>query len=42
MKRIVLYLLVGVVALFVLASCAGTKRDCGGRKHYKQKGGFYM
>jgi hypothetical protein len=33
-------LIVTAAALFT--SCAATKRDCQGTKHYKQKGGFYM
>lgn len=33
-----------VIISFLAActSCAATKRDCRGVKHYKQKGGFYM
>jgi hypothetical protein len=42
MKKLMLCLLAGTVAVFVLSSCASVKRDCQGVKHYKQKGGFYM
>jgi len=31
-----------VAALMALTSCASTKKDCKGVKHYKQKGGFYL
>jgi hypothetical protein len=30
------------VVLFMLSSCASTKKDCHGVKHYKHKGGFYI
>ncbi len=42
MKKILLCLAIVATLLFVLTSCAATKRDCQGNKHYKQKGGFYM
>jgi hypothetical protein len=42
MKKLMLYLLAGSVAIFILSSCASVKRDCQGVKHYKTKGGFYM
>ncbi len=42
MKRTWLFLMAIVVVVFTLSSCAATKRDCQGVKHYKQKGGFYL
>ncbi|MET0461828.1 MAG: hypothetical protein ABW007_01685 [Chitinophagaceae bacterium] len=42
MKKIVLFLVTGIITMSLLSSCAATKRDCQGTKHYKQKGGFYM
>jgi hypothetical protein len=42
MKRLMLCLMAGAVMMVVLNSCAATKRDCQGVKHYKHKNGFYM
>ncbi len=42
MKKILLYVFVAVIASSMLASCAATKKDCHGVKHYKHKGGFYI
>ncbi|MEZ5033532.1 MAG: hypothetical protein R2796_00935 [Chitinophagaceae bacterium] len=42
MKRFLLALVVVATLAFIFSSCAATKRDCRGVKHYKQKGGFYM
>ncbi|HEX7905993.1 MAG TPA: hypothetical protein VF487_19105 [Chitinophagaceae bacterium] len=42
MKKFLLYFSVVAIVLFMLSSCAATKRDCNGTKHYKQKGGFYL
>jgi hypothetical protein len=42
MKRTILYFFAAVLTLFMLASCAATKRDCNGVKHYKHKNGFYI
>lgn len=42
MKKFLLCLAVIATVMFVLSSCAATKRDCNGVKHYKQKGGFYL
>jgi hypothetical protein len=42
MKKLMLCLLAGSVAVLMLSSCGAVKRDCQGNKHYKQKGGFYM
>lgn len=42
MKKFFLYLAVVAFVAFAFSSCAATKRDCQGNKHYKQKGGFYL
>ncbi|HRO70844.1 MAG TPA: hypothetical protein PK951_10705 [Chitinophagaceae bacterium] len=42
MKKILLCLFAAIVVVFMLSSCAATKRDCHGVKHYKTKGGFYI
>jgi hypothetical protein len=42
MKKLIICFLVGAVVMFMLSSCAASKRDCQGNKHYKQKGGFYL
>lgn len=42
MKKLILCFLTVAVLLFVLSSCAATKKDCNGVKHYKHKGGFYI
>lgn len=42
MKRIILSVLTVVFAAFLLSSCAATKRDCQGNKHYKLKNGIYL
>lgn len=42
MKKLLLCLSLAALVLSVFSSCAATKRDCQGVKHYKQKGGFYM
>ncbi len=42
MKKLLLSLALIATMLFVLSSCAATKRDCNGVKHTKQKGGFYL
>lgn len=42
MKKTWLYLMALVVVIITFSSCASTKRDCQGVKHYKQKGGFYL
>ena len=39
MKRIII--IAGILSL-IFASCSVTKRDCQGRKHTKQPGGFYL
>ena len=42
MKKLMLCLFAGVVIAFMLSSCAATKRDCQGNKHYRLKNGIYM
>ena len=42
MKRLLLCLCIMATTVFVFSSCAATKKDCKGVKHYKQPGGFYM
>lgn len=42
MKKFLLCLSILAVVAFAFSSCAATKKDCKGVKHYKQPGGFYM
>ncbi len=42
MKRIFVLVTTVAVVVCLLSSCAATKKDCNGVKHYKQKGGFYL
>lgn len=42
MKKFILSLALAATVMFMFSSCAATKRDCQGTKHYKTKGGFYM
>lgn len=42
MKKFLLYLTVVAVTVFVFSSCAATKRDCQGNKHYRLKNGIYL
>ncbi|HKB43130.1 MAG TPA: hypothetical protein VKC90_02030 [Chitinophagaceae bacterium] len=42
MKKLLLCLAMGAVVMFTVSSCAASKRDCQGVRHYKTKGGFYM
>jgi hypothetical protein len=42
MKRILLCFLAGAVMALMLSSCAATKRDCQGNKHYRLKNGIYI
>ncbi|HEU4575091.1 MAG TPA: hypothetical protein VFS36_08805 [Chitinophagaceae bacterium] len=42
MKRAFLLLLTGAVVVFALSSCAASKRDCQGVRHYKLKNGIYI
>jgi hypothetical protein len=42
MKKLLFGLALAATVMFIFSSCAATKRDCQGVKHYKQKGGFYL
>lgn len=42
MKKFLLCLAIVAVVTFVLSSCAATKRDCQGVKHYRLKNGIYI
>ena len=42
MKKIFLCFIAISVVVSTLSSCAATKKDCHGVKHYKHKGGFYI
>jgi hypothetical protein len=42
MKKLLLCLAGIAFIALTLTSCAASKRDCQGTKHYKQKGGFYL
>ncbi len=42
MKKLLLSLALVAMVMVIFSSCAATKRDCQGVKHYKQKGGFYL
>ncbi|HMR93466.1 MAG TPA: hypothetical protein PKC69_14180 [Chitinophagaceae bacterium] len=42
MKRVVFYLLVAGAVAFTVSSCAATKKDCQGVKHYRLKNGVYL
>ena len=42
MKNFLLGLTTVIVVTFVLSSCAATKRDCQGVKHYRLKNGIYL
>lgn len=42
MKKLMLCLAVMAVTMFVLTSCAATKRDCQGNKHVRLKNGIYL
>ncbi|MCX6317172.1 MAG: hypothetical protein NTW29_07765 [Bacteroidetes bacterium] len=42
MKKLLLSLALMATVVVLFSSCAATKRDCQGNKHYKQKGGFYL
>ena len=42
MKKFFLCLVLAATVMFILNSCAATKRDCNGVRHVKQKGGFYL
>ena len=42
MKKLLICLATVAVITFVLSSCAATKRDCQGNKHYRLKNGIYL
>jgi len=42
MKKLLFVLVTGSVLVLLLSSCAATKRDCNGVKHYKLKNGIYL
>ncbi len=42
MKKLLLCVAMGAFMVSVFSSCAASKRDCQGVRHYKQKGGFYL
>jgi hypothetical protein len=42
MKNFLLSIAAMAVVVVMLSSCAATKKDCQGVKHYKHKGGFYI
>jgi hypothetical protein len=42
MKKIFLSLALGAVVVAMLSSCAASKRDCNGTRHYKTKNGIYL
>ena len=42
MKKLLFILFAGSLLVFMLSSCAATKRDCQGVKHYKLKNGIYI
>lgn len=42
MKKFLFSLAIAAVVAFVFSSCAATKRDCQGNKHYRLKNGIYL
>jgi hypothetical protein len=42
MKRILFTLATAAVVTLMLSSCAATKKDCQGNKHYRLKNGIYL
>ncbi|MEJ0106704.1 MAG: hypothetical protein WDO19_30985 [Bacteroidota bacterium] len=42
MKKLMLFVIAGSVMVFMLSSCAASKRDCQGNRHYKLKNGIYL
>jgi len=42
MKKLMLLIIAGSVAVSMLSSCAASKRDCQGVRHYKMKNGIYI
>lgn len=42
MKKLMLFIIAGSVVMFVLSSCAASKKDCQGVRHTKLKNGIYL
>ncbi|HQV59366.1 MAG TPA: hypothetical protein PLO70_02315 [Chitinophagaceae bacterium] len=42
MKKLLVCLATAAFVMFVFSSCAATKRDCQGNKHYRLKNGIYL
>lgn len=42
MRKILLSIAFMATVMFVLSSCAATKRDCRGNKHYRLSNGIYL
>lgn len=42
MKKLFFCLALAAVVVFMFSSCAATKRDCQGNKHYRLKNGIYL
>jgi len=42
MKRIMLFVMAGLVTVSMLTSCAASKRDCQGVRHTRLKNGIYI
>jgi hypothetical protein len=42
MKKIFVSLFAGIILVSVLSSCAASKKDCQGRKHYRLNNGIYL
>ncbi len=42
MKKFLICLATVAIVAFVFSSCAATKRDCQGNKHYRLKNGIYI
>ncbi len=42
MKRFLFSIVAIALLSLIVSSCASTKRDCQGVKHYKQKNGIYL
>ncbi|MGB3005423.1 MAG: hypothetical protein WBC06_02865 [Chitinophagaceae bacterium] len=42
MKKFLLSIALAATVMFLFSSCAATKRDCQGNKHYRLKNGIYL
>lgn len=42
MKKLLIGMAFLAIVGFVFSSCAATKRDCQGNKHYRLKNGIYI